>query len=165
MVPRNVAAMIHRHKQRNEHNLCGNTKPASDMSFRRSRQRSGGIHPSCGNNLRKVKLATWEDPSTPFHFGRDDISGWFRFVPTGYIGGVSGTAHRPFPTVSLIGGLFIQRISKPVTSVHNNCQLSTVNCQLIQIVNFPALPSGLVGGWFRLTRGNLCDLNRRENTQ
>ena len=44
------------------------------MSFRRSHQRSGGIHPSSNNNLRKVKLATWEDPSTPFHFGRDDMS-------------------------------------------------------------------------------------------
>ena len=39
------------------------------------RQRSGGIYPSCKNNLRKVKLATWEDPSTPFHYGRDDMSG------------------------------------------------------------------------------------------
>ena len=29
-------------------------------------QRSGGIYPSCGNNLRKVKLAAWEDPSTRF---------------------------------------------------------------------------------------------------
>ena len=26
------------------------------------------------NNLRRLKLATWEDPSTPFHFGRDDMS-------------------------------------------------------------------------------------------
>ena len=45
-----------------------------DMSFRPERKRSGGIHPSSNYNLRKVKLAAWEDPSTPFHFGRDDIS-------------------------------------------------------------------------------------------
>ena len=45
-----------------------------DMSFRPQRQRSGGIHSSSKNNLRKVKSAAWEDPSTPFHFGRDDMS-------------------------------------------------------------------------------------------
>ena len=37
-------------------------------------KRSGGIYSSSKNNLRKVKLATWEDPSASFHFGRDDIS-------------------------------------------------------------------------------------------
>ena len=37
-------------------------------------KRSGGIYPSCKNNLRKVKFATREDPSTPFHFGLDDMS-------------------------------------------------------------------------------------------
>ena len=49
-----------------------------------------------------------------------------------------GTAHRPFPTVSLIGVFSTQRISKTGTSVaqktvncqlKNNCQLSIVNCQ------------------------------------
>ena len=44
------------------------------LSFRPERQRSGGIYPSCKYNLRKVKLATWEDPSTPFPYGRDDMS-------------------------------------------------------------------------------------------
>ena len=39
-----------------------------------ARKRSGGIHPSCKNNLRMGKIAAWEDPSTPFHFGRDDMS-------------------------------------------------------------------------------------------
>ena len=129
-------------------------------------KRSGGIHPSSENNLRKVKSATWEDPSTPFHFGRDDISvgipfflhrlylrrcmamnhrryiawfhstiqvvfetwraasthvsldivaaptGWYRFVRTGCVRNAPGTAHRPFPTVSLMGVFLNQRISK-----------------------------------------------------
>ena len=35
------------------------------------------------NNLRKVKLATWVDPSTPFHFGRDDMSGGGAIHPHG----------------------------------------------------------------------------------
>ena len=74
------------------------------MSFRPERKRSGGIYPSCRNYQRKVKSATWVDPSTPVHFGRDDMSGgWFRFVRTGYNRNAPGTAHRPFHTVSLMG--------------------------------------------------------------
>ena len=46
----------------------------SGMSFRPEHQRSGGIYPSCKNNRRRVNNATWEDPSAPFHFGRDDTS-------------------------------------------------------------------------------------------
>ena len=46
-------------------------------------KRSGGIHPSSKNNLRKVKLATWEDPSTPFHDRRDDMSGGGTIQPHG----------------------------------------------------------------------------------
>ena len=37
-------------------------------------QRSGEICSSGRDNLRKVKIVTWEDPSAPFHFGRDDMS-------------------------------------------------------------------------------------------
>ena len=48
--------------------------PPNDMSFR-ANEVSRGIFPSSENNLRKVKSATWVDPSTPFHFGRDDMSG------------------------------------------------------------------------------------------
>ena len=73
------------------------------MSFRGSAA-SRGIFPSGKLYFVLVILATWEDPSTPFHFGRDDRSGWFRFVPTGYIRDAPGTAHRPFPTVLLEGG-------------------------------------------------------------
>ena len=53
------------------------------LSFRPQRQRSGGIFPSCENYRRKVKSATWEDPSTPFHFGRDDMSGGGTVQPHG----------------------------------------------------------------------------------
>ena len=49
-----------------------------------------------------------------------------------------GTAHRVFPTVSLIGVFFYTTYSK---NGHvrrpDNCQLSTVNCQLSPIVNCP----------------------------
>ena len=95
------------------------------LSFRGSAA-SRGIFPSCNKNLRKVKFATWEDPSTSFHFGRDDMSigdtiqpnrlysgrggrliaaptGVDPFIRTGCIRNAPGTAHRPFPTVSLMG--------------------------------------------------------------
>ena len=66
---------------------CGNNRRIRrnvvPMSFRPQRQRSGGIFPSSINNLRKVKLATWEDPSTSFHFGRDDMSGGGAIQPHG----------------------------------------------------------------------------------
>ena len=66
---------------------CGNNRRIRrnvvPMSFRPQRQRSGGIFPSSINNLRKVKLATWEDRSTSFHFGRDDMSGGGAIQPHG----------------------------------------------------------------------------------
>ena len=51
------------------------------------------------------------------------------FIRTGYIGDVPGTAHRPFPTVSLVGVFLNRRVSKPATSVAS----ITVNCQLKKI--------------------------------
>ena len=101
------------------------------MSFRGS-EASRGIFPSGKLYLALVILATWEDPSTPFHFGRDDMSVGGSIQPhrlyserggrqiaaptdtpvgdTVYPHGLylprSGTAHRPFPTVSLVGGFF-----------------------------------------------------------
>ena len=59
------------------------------------------------------------------------------FNRTGYIRGVPGTAHRPFPTVSLVGAFLNQRIPKQdmfVIRIIVNCSLS--------IVNFPAVPYG-----------------------
>ena len=120
------------------------------------RKRSGGIYSSGNNNQRMVKIATWEDPSTPFHFGRDDMSGGgavhphrlysqrggrliaaptdvIPFIHMSYIRYAPGTAHRPFPTVSLTGGFLNHRIPKrthpsPITI---NCPLSTEDhCQL-----------------------------------
>ena len=40
---------------------------------------------------------------------------------------IARVKYRPFPTVSLVGVRFNQRISKTATSVPNNCQLLTVN--------------------------------------
>ena len=57
------------------------------------------------------------------------------FIHTGYNRNVPGTAHRPFPTVSLIGVVFNQCIFKTGTSVPTNCQLSTVNLEKLSIVN------------------------------
>ena len=162
--------MIHRHMQRNERNPCRQTKPPTDMSFRGS-EASRGIFPSCKLYLVLVILATWEDPSTPFHFGRDDMSvGGFihphglysfrchgdessplhcviPFIHTGYIGDVSGTAHRPFPTY-FNGRIHMNNVGHP-----NNCQLSivnseiTVNCQLstvhCQLKHRPQSPDSL----------------------
>ena len=78
------------------------------------RQRSGGIHHVGHKNHHKIKPTTREDSSTPFHFGRNDMSGGssvlsarviFRtllgdgssplhcvipFNPTGYIRNVAG---------------------------------------------------------------------------
>ena len=63
------------------------------------RQRSGRIHPSSKNNLRRVKLATWEDPSAPFHDRQDDMSGKVvPFTHTGYICNVAGGRLPPLRT-------------------------------------------------------------------
>ena len=58
------------------------------------------------------------------------------FNHTGYIGDVPGTAHRPFPTVSLVGAFLNQRIPKQDTFVTNNCQLSIL----------PPFPTVLLAG-------------------
>ena len=110
------------------------------MSFRPQRKRSGGIYPSCRNNRRKVKSAAWKDPSTPFHFGRDDmlVGGTIHphglyllrgmamdhrryigytvywaipFNRTGCIRNVAGGRFAA-PTDTLMGACFNQRISK-----------------------------------------------------
>ena len=110
------------------------------MSFRPERQRSGGIHPSCKNNLRKVKSATWEDPSTPFHFGRDDMSGGgsvltIRVVFVMLYGDESSPLHCVIP-FNHSGSI------RNVITV--NCQLKPiVNCPL-SIVNFSPLPYGFM---------------------
>ena len=95
----------------------------------RSDKRSGGIHHVAEKYQHKVKSATWEDSSTPFHYARNDIIGrWFRFS-TQVIFATCGTAHRPFPTY------FNGRIQMNNVCCPNNCQLSTVN--------FPAVPAPL----------------------
>ena len=70
------------------------------------RKRSGGIYPSCKNYQRKVKLATWENPSAPFHFGRDDMSG-----------GGSGCPH----------GLYLQRFMVVLCAANQNLLIAGGN--------------------------------------
>ena len=127
------------------------------------------------------------DSSAPLRYGRNDrrfCVGWYKlkcttsglaanggrlpplhcvvpFNRTGCIRKAPGTAHRPFPTVSLVGGFFTQRISKTGTFVTNNCQLSIVNCQFFLVT--PAAGPLLFSFWprrwpvavpgFRRTRG------------
>ena len=76
------------------------------LSFRPQRKRSGGIYSSSKNNLRKIKLAAWVDSSTHIRSLGMTCRGVVLFVRTGYNCNVSGTAHRPFPTFSLVGGFF-----------------------------------------------------------
>ena len=66
----------------------------------------GTIHPHGLYSLR-----CHGDESSPLHCV-------VPFIHTGYIRNVPGTAHRPFPTVSLMGVFLNQRISKAGTSVH-----------------------------------------------
>ena len=87
------------------------TEPPIDMSFRASAA-SRGIYSSSKLYHAQVIIATWVDSSTPLRSGRNDISeGGFVYLH-GLHSERSGTAHRPFPTVSLIGECF-----QPVYSV------------------------------------------------
>ena len=83
----------------------------------------------------KVKSATREDSSTPFHYTRNDIiGGRFCFIHRGCNLPRSGTAHRPFPTY------FNGRIHMNNVGCSNNCQLSIVNCPF-----FPPFPTVRLG--------------------
>ena len=56
-----------------EYNPCGQ----NGISYRHvipGSEASRGIFSSCRFYPTQVIIATWEDPSTPFHFGRDDMS-------------------------------------------------------------------------------------------
>ena len=126
-------------------------------------------------NQHKIKLATREDSSTPFHFGRNDMPGG-GFVlstqvvfetwraadcrPYGHTGG------RYHSTAEVIFGTSPERhtgrslrfrwwvyfstkcISKTGTFVTNNCQLSIVNCQFFLVT--PAAGPRLFSFWPRL---------------
>ena len=75
----------------------------------------------------QVVLETWRAAST--HVSLDIVAaptGWYRFVRAGCVRNAPGTAHRPFPTVSLMGVFFNQQILKTDTSVTRS--LSIVNC-------------------------------------
>ena len=79
-------------------------------------------------NHHKLKLATWEDSSTPFHYARNDIiGGAVLFCPQELSSPRSGTAHRPFPTD------FNGRIQKTtlVAPIIVNCPLSIVNSSFV----------------------------------
>ena len=62
------------------------------------------------STVRGVFASFCGDESSPLHCV-------IPFIHTDYSRNVPGTAHRPFPTVSLVGGFFIQGISKAGTSV------------------------------------------------
>ena len=100
------------------------------MSFRPRASAEWRNPPRWTKNQRKVKLAAWEDSSTrirslgmtcryviPFNrtgYNRNVAGGRLPplrthrlvipFICTGSIQGAPGTAHRPFPTISLMGG-------------------------------------------------------------
>ena len=114
-------------------------------------------------NQHKIKLVTWEDSSTHFRSLGMTCRGGVSFYPHRLYLPRSGTAHRPFPTVSLVGVRFQPgcsrdggcnvahcwnnrckgaRPSRKKLSIQNNCQLSTVNCQL-----FPKRPQ-FSAPWF-----------------
>ena len=68
---------------------------------------SRGIFPSCRFYLVVVLSPTWWIPPLRFATVGMTYQGAVPFTHTGYFCHVSGTAHRPFPTVSLVGG-FVQ---------------------------------------------------------
>ena len=101
------------------------------MSFRPLAKRSGGIHPSCNNNLRKVKSATWEDSSTPFHDRRNDMS-------------IGGSTH-PHRLYSERGGRQIAAPTGVVPFIH------TVYIRYLSRNGTQAVPYGFAGGWYHST--------------
>ena len=83
------------------------------------------------HSTTRVVFETWHgDESSPLHCV-------IPFIRTGYNRKAPGTAHRPFPTVSLKGGLFqppwfksvrlLSRVAKRDRT--RNAKLSIVNCQ------------------------------------
>ena len=95
---------------------------------------------SGGGSVLSAQLVfeTWHgDESSPLHCV-------VPFIRTGYNRSAPGTAHRPFPTVSLVGVFFNQSIPKTDTSVTPitvNCQLKPiVNCQFFQNVTVIRVP-------------------------
>ena len=101
--------------ERPEYNPCGRTEPHSDMSSRPS-ETSGGIYSSSKLYLVLVHHPTWWIPPLRFAtVGMTKGGTCLVFIDNGSILKRSGTAHRPFPTVSLVGGtvhphrLYLQR--------------------------------------------------------
>ena len=104
------------------------------------------------NHRRYIGFCIWGDTIQPHRLywqrgGRHNSRPYRRgsIQPHGLYSGrsrngtqaVPGTAHRPFPTVSLVGAFLNQRIPKQdmfVIRIIVNCSLS--------IVNFPAVPYG-----------------------
>ena len=67
---------------RNNRRIRRNVPPLCHSGL--ERKRSGGIHHVAEKYQRKVKSATREDSSTPFHYARNDIiGGRFRFIHRG----------------------------------------------------------------------------------
>ena len=118
-------------------------------------KRSGGIFPSSKNNLRKVKLATWEDPSTPFHFGRDDTAGCGTIHPHGlYSLRCHGDESSPLHCVILFNCTGYSRnvagdkIAAPIGVVPFNC---TGSIRYAPRNGTQAVPYGFADGFNFLT--------------
>ena len=77
----------------------------SIMSFR-ANVVSRGIFPSGKFYLVVVHYPTWWIPPLRLRYGRNDMTGVFLYYRKWFRPFTCGTAHRPFPTVSLTGGRF-----------------------------------------------------------
>ena len=124
-------------------------------------------------NQHKIKSATWEDSSTPFHFGRNDMSGGgtiqpYRLyskrggrqiaAPTGIIpfnrtgctqtllGDESSPLHCvvPFNRTGCIRDVVGGFFTQRISKTGTSVPQIIVNCPL-SIVNFPAVPLGFAG--------------------
>ena len=80
--------------------------------------------PRWAMNQHKIKPATWEDSSTRIRSLGMTCRGAIPFIRTGCIRSASGTARRPFPTVSLIGVLYNRSNSKDGQCSASHCRNS-----------------------------------------
>ena len=86
------------------YNPCGQNGTTSRHVIPTEMKWSGGIFPSCWFYFVLVLCPTWWIPPLRLRCGRNDKpEGWFRLSTQVVFVTFPGTAHRPFPTVSLEG--------------------------------------------------------------
>ena len=89
------------------YNLCGQNGTTFRHVIPTEMKWSGGIFPSCWFYLAVVLILTWWIPPLRLRCGRNDKPEGCFCLPTQVVFATSpGTAHRPFPMVSLVGGFF-----------------------------------------------------------